>query len=221
MVRGELMLENKTEKRISNQRVSILNIGAGPRIKPLSIRDNPLSSYFLVNIDPTYSETFDNLAEIEQQHKFFELRLGDDNHEYFIKATWQEFIPFYRGYFDNIIMYRLLEHIPMTEVVYFIYMLSTILKIGGCVEGIVPNYKTLAKMLFQENVNSKDFEAHNILITTEMLNEPRDPHASIWTAERIGKFFKLEDRFIVDQIIPDYEFDGRDIYLKFLATRIR
>lgn len=202
-------------------RTTFLNIGAGPRILPLDIQHSKYTKYFLLNIDPTYIETFDNLSDIEKLHHLYEKQQGSDIQEHFLKATWQEFIPFYRHYFDQIVMYRVLEHVPMTEVLYFIYMLSTILKVGGTVEGIVPNYRTLAKMLFKENVYSKNFEAHNILVTTEMLNEPRDPHASIWTAERIGKFFKLEDRFIVDQIIPDYEFDGRDIYLKFLATRIR
>lgn len=203
---------------------TILNIGAGPRIKPLELTDGSFrGNYFLVNIDPTYNETFDNLPDIESKHKAFDEYASswDKSEEHFLKATWQEFIPFYRGYFDKVVMYRVLEHIPFTEVLYFIYMVSTILKVGGQVEGIVPNYRTLALMLFKENVFSKNFEAHNILITTEMLNERNDPHASIWTAERIMKFFKLEERFIVDSIIPDFEFDGRDIYLKFIATRIK
>jgi predicted SAM-dependent methyltransferase len=209
------MLINKT----------ILNIGAGPRIKPLEISNKIFSgNYFLVNIDPTYVETFDNLVEIETRHKAFDYYNGSQNtqsEEHFLKATWQEFIPFYRMYFDKIVMYRVLEHIPMTEVVYFIYMLSTILKVGGKVEGIVPNYTTLAKMLLKENVLSKDFTSNNILITTEMLNEPRDPHASIWTPERIMKFFKLEGRFTVDSVDPEFQFDGRDIYILFTATRVK
>jgi hypothetical protein len=202
---------------------TISNIGAGPRIKPLEITEKTFDGkYFLVNIDPTYHETFDNMIEIETRHKLFDYYdTSISTEEHFLKATWQEFIPFYRTYFDKVVMYRVLEHVPMTEVLYFIYMLSTITKVGGEVEGIVPNYKTLAKMLFKENVYSKDFEAHNTLVTTEMLNEPHDPHASIWTAERIGKFFKLEGRFIIDKIIPDFEFDGRDIYLYFKATRMK
>jgi predicted SAM-dependent methyltransferase len=203
-----------------HERISILNIGAGPRIKPLAIPEL-ISTYFLVNIDPTYTETLDNLGEIELKHKFYKQSVGDEIQEQFVKATWQEFIPFYRGHFDLIVMYRLLEHVPMTEVLYFIYMLSTILNVGGKIEGIVPDYKILAKMLLKEDVLSKDFEANNILLTTELLNEPRDPHASIWTAERIGKYFKLEGRFIIDEILHDYEFDGRDIYIKFIATRIK
>jgi predicted SAM-dependent methyltransferase len=202
-------------------RISILNIGAGPRIKPISIRDKLISKYFLVNIDPTYTETLDNLGEIEFKHQYYELESGYDVQENFIKATWQEFIPFYRRYFDQIVIYRFLEHVPMTEVLYFIYMLSTILKIGGQVEGIVPDYKTLAKMITEEDVLSTNFEANNILLTTELLNEPNDPHASIWTAERLTRFFELEGRFIVDSIVPDYDFDGRNIYLKFKAIKVR
>jgi len=206
---------------MTDQRTTFLNIGAGPRILPLDIQHTKYTKYFLVNIDPTYTETFDNLSDIERMHSLYEQQNGSDIQEHFLKATWQEFIPFYRHYFDRIIMYRVLEHVPMTEVLYFIYMLSTIVKVGGTVEGIVPNYRTLAKMLFKENVYSKDFEAHNILVTTEILNEPRDPHASIWTMDRIAKFFKLENRFIIEKMIPDFEFDGRDIYIFFQATRVR
>jgi len=202
-------------------RTTFLNIGAGPRILPLDIQQSIYQKYFLVNIDPTYVESMDNLPEIENSHNLYERELGIDVQEHFLKATWQEFIPFYRQYFDKIIMYRLLEHVPMTEILYFIYMLSTIVKVGGEVEGIVPNYKILAKMLLKENVWSKTFEAHNILITTEILNEPRDPHASIWTNDRLLKFFQLEGRFKIDVILPNFEFDGRNIYLYFKAIRVK
>lgn len=201
---------------------TFLNIGAGPRIKPLEIQKGFQGKYFLVNIDPTYQETFDNLPDIENRHKLFDYYKDTvETEEHFIKATWQEFIPFYRNYFDKVVMYRVLEHVPMTEVLYFIYMVSTILKVHGYVEGIVPNYKTLAEMLLKENIKSKDFEEKNILITTEMLNERMDPHASIWTPDRVKRFFELEGRFNVEDVNPAFEFDGRDIYIKFLAQRIK
>jgi hypothetical protein len=202
-------------------RTTFLNIGAGPRIQPLDIQQELYTKYFLVNIDPTYVETIDNLPEIEHSHNSYDHGLGNDVQEYFLKATWQEFIPFYRHYFDKIVIYRVLEHVPMTEVLYFIYMLSTIVKVGGEIEGIVPNYKILAKMLLKENVRKLNFEANNILLTTELLNEPNDPHASIWTPERVPKFFELEGRFQIESSVPEFLFDGRKIYIHFKAIRIK
>ena len=65
-----------------------------------------------------------------------------------------------------------------------------------------------------------NFEAHNITLTTELLNEPSCPHASIWTPDRAYYFFGLEGRFEISVYHTNYEFDGRDIYLRFLARRI-
>jgi hypothetical protein len=120
-----------------------------------------------------------------------------------------------------ITLYRYLEHVPKTDVLYFIYLLSTTVEINGLIDIIVPNYKDLANRILTEDVDSKDFEADDIVTTFELLNEPYDPHASIWTAERIYKFFELEGRFEVIDVMSNYEFDGRDIYLRALVKRIK
>jgi hypothetical protein len=99
--------------------------------------------------------------------------------------------------------------------------MSTALKIGGEIDIIVPNYRTLAKMLLNENVNGANFLKHNITLTYELLNEPSCPHASIWTKERANFFFTYEERFKITNFDPNYEFDGRDIYLRFIAKRIK
>jgi hypothetical protein len=64
------------------------------------------------------------------------------------------------------------------------------------------------------------FPEHNILLTTELLNEPSCPHASIWTRNRAKYFFSLEGRFEVPHTWDSVKFDGRDIYLRFKANRI-
>ena len=126
--------------------------------------------------------------------------------------------------FDRITIYRFLEHVPMDKVPYFIYLLSTVTKPGAEIDVIVPNYNTLAHMILSEQANIAndvmDFEANNILLTTELLNEPSCPHASIWTEYRAQRFFRLEGRFTITEVDENFEFDGRDIYLRFKAERI-
>jgi hypothetical protein len=93
---------------------------------------------------------------------------------------------------------------------------------SGKVDIIVPNYNTLADMILNESVSSPDFEKDNILLTTELLNEPSCPHASIWTPERATYFWEFEGRFEVkpETVDPHFVFDGRNIYLRFQAERI-
>ena len=75
-------------------------------------------------------------------------------------------------------------------------------------------------MVLDENPTCPAFEEHNILVTTELLNEPSCPHASIWTVDRAYHFFEMEGRFKVDNVIPNFKFENRDIYLRFQARRI-
>lgn len=123
--------------------------------------------------------------------------------------------------FDHVCIYRFLEHVSFTQVLYFIYLVSTVTRVGSYVDIIVPNYEILSKIILNENFDN-NFEKNNILITTELLNEPSCPHASIWTPKRAIYFWELEGRFRVyhDNISTPYKFDGRNIYLRFLAKRL-
>jgi hypothetical protein len=124
--------------------------------------------------------------------------------------------------FDVVTIYRFLEHVSFTNVLYFIYLISRIIKEDGIVDVIVPDYKKLAEMLLNEPLpaTDKNFEANNILLTTELLNEPSNPHASIWTGPRLKYFWELEGRFVGDQLYTPFNFDGRDIYLRAQFKRL-
>ena len=203
-------------------RRTILNIGAGPgRIKPEILND--LDKYFLVNLDMYYPDSdSSDIKEMGKWHDMFEQEIGaaSESSIWYSNKGWEEFISQYRYSFDAVTIYRYLEHVRMTQVPYFLYMISTIVKPGGIVEGIVPDYNKLAKRILKEDpLHDKRFETDNILTTTELLNEPEDPHASIWTFERLQYFFELEGRFHVNKIHENYYFDGRSIYLKFIMDR--
>lgn len=196
----------------------ILNLGAG-KIKP--ILDLPTKETFFttVNLDTNYFSA----ATPEEIEDFIENKMPyqvERQDELYCNCDAFEFMEKFRPQFDRICAYRFLEHISFTQVLYFIYLVSTCIRKDGIVDIIVPNYITLAKMLLEEDVYDQKFSSHDILLTTELLNEPSCPHASIWTPDRAQHFWELEQRFEIAVMQPKYEFDGRDIYMRFLARRI-
>ena len=191
----------------------ILNLAAG-KIEPLDLP----RKYTIINLDTMYAHGLD-LVKVESMCR--ESTYGHMK-RVFCKEdafTCMERISFK---FDHVVLYRFLEHISFTQVEYFIYLISTITKPGATVDIIVPDYKILANMLLDDDPWHKRFHANNILLTTELLNEPSCPHASIWTEDRAIYFWELEGRFKVDQtsIESPFLFDNRDIYLRFKAVRI-
>lgn len=204
--------------------MNILNIAAGKQ-KPLEI---PSVSSFanrvgkhIVNVDTGYLGA-DFAGDIAREIREKKLRL-DDVREWYCCHDIFDFMERTTILFDRVVMYRFLEHVSFTQVNYFIYLVSTVIKAGGIVDVIVPNYNKLADMILNDDPYSdQNFEASDILLTTELLNEPSSPHASIWTPLRALYFWELEGRFEVaeENVDPNFKFDGRDIYLRFFAKRI-
>jgi hypothetical protein len=195
----------------------ILNLGAG-KIKP--ILDYTKDSFLTtVNLDTNYFSA----ATPEEIEDYIENKMPiqvERQDELYCNCDVFEFMEKFRPQFDRVCAYRFLEHISFTQILYFIYLVSTCIRNGGLVDIIVPNYETLAKMLLNESTRSPDFESENILLTTELLNEPSCPHASIWTPERAEYFWQLEKRFVVYDMLPEFEFDGRNIYMRFIMKRV-
>lgn len=207
--------------------LNILNLAAG-KFKPrpvIHVNEMMASPNFLVNVDTSYfSDT--NPHSIELQNRMWrQTTLHERNsEEHFLNMDVFEFMERTTMMFDRVVIYRFLEHVSFTQVEYFIYLVSTVLREGGIVDVIVPNYRILAEMIINEN-NYKEmpdfeFQPWNILLTTELLNEPSCPHASIWTPERIKYFWELEGRFKVESTAHSFKFDGRDIYLRSRIRRI-
>jgi len=191
----------------------ILNIAAG-KLQPLDLDLN--RRFFIINLDPMY---FDAVGPIDAEiaHK---KRYASRQTTIYCNYDAYEFMERTRLTFDRVCIYRFLEHVPMDKILYFIYLVSTITATDSEVDIIVPNYTTLAGMILHEDVNSVRFDKDNVLLTTELLNEPSCPHASIWTVQRATYFWEYEGRFKVKIIQPIFNFDGREIYLRFKAVRI-
>ena len=200
---------------------SYLNIAAG-KLLPIDFSDN--NRNFLVQLDTMYQRAVD-VNNVEGAYNFWlEDNKGKERIIYCNDDVFN-FLAYYKNQFDFISCYRFLEHVTKPEIQGFIYLLSTAIKVGGIVDIIVPNFKTLASLLLEETINEKirhqDWERHDTLLTYELLNEPTMPHASIWTVDRIIYFFELEERFVVESIDPAYEFDGRNIYIRAKIKRVK
>jgi len=191
---------------------TILNIAAGKEL-PLTLP----KPYFLINSDIMY---YHNSHPVIIEKEWADWTKTIDK-TYYCKTDIYEFMERTKISFNKICIYRFLEHVPMDKVCYFIYLLSTITNKGSVIDIIVPNYTILAEMILNEKIDN-NFHANNIILTTELLNQPPDPHTSIWTVERAKYFFELEKRFEVleKEIDRRFKFDGRDIYMRFFARRI-
>ncbi len=194
----------------------ILNIAAG-KINPLDLEEIG-KRHFLVNLDTMY---YNALTPEEVEARYYTSWDKSKSLGVKCKADAFEFMERTSIIFDRIVCYRFLEHVEKTKVLYFIYLMSTCLKVGGVLDCIVPNYVTLAESIIRETNDNLKNEAWDVLLTTELLNEPDSPHCSIWTLQRVWHFFGLEGRFKINSIEPAFEFDGRDIYIRFLAERIK
>lgn len=198
---------------------SYLNIAAG-KLYPIDFEEG--KNNFLIQLDKMYfSGGSPQMVEVDHRI-WLEKQQGS--------ICWTssdvfEFLANYKYQFDNISLYRFLEHVTKPDIQGFIYLLSTAIKIGGIVDVIVPNFETLANMILGENLTDKvrhaDWERHDTTLTYELLNEPSMPHASIWTPARLKYFFELEERFEFHFMNEKYEFDGRDLYIRIKFKRVR
>ncbi len=206
-----------------------LNIAGGKMfpLKTIYDDDEEINPVYTLNIDTSYySET--KPISIETDVFNWSNNQNRTSKQAFCNIDIFEFMERTILQFDHITIYRFLEHISFTQLNYFIYLVSTITRRDSMVDVIVPNYEVLAQKILEEETrfekNDYDkydsFEGWNIELTTELLNEPSCPHASIWTPLRAKMFWELEKRFEVVNIDKKFNFDGRNIYLRFYVKRI-
>lgn len=207
-----------------------LNI-AGGKLSPMptALEGEGMMPSYVLNVDTSYYAETTPMA-VEQDAINWAKDPDRTDKQAFINTDIFEFMERTILQFDRVVIYRFLEHVSFTQVDYFIYLVSTITHEESMVDVLVPNYQILAKRIIDEEKRMKqhdfgkydDFDGWNIELTTELLNEPSCPHASIWTPYRAKKLWEKEKRFSVDprQINERCHFDGRDIYMRFFAWRV-
>ena len=194
--------------------LTILNLGAG-RIKPLT----NINYGYIVNVDRGFPlevcscDTESCFRKILKGNLIEKLYINYDIFEYLEKTLIE---------FNYVCLYRILEHIPFTKVDYFIYLISRVIKKKGIVDIIVPDINKLSSLTLEklQTANDNDFRFWHTLLTTEIVNEPFDPHASIWNPTLLKYFWELEKRFKLVELEENYLFDDRDIYIRCKMERI-
>ena len=201
------------------KKCSILNIGSGKLRNCIEFKDYISDSvnYFMMHLDDNYlNGTTASFAE--REHDIW--LKNNETIELNVECDIFEFLERYILSFDCITCFRFFEHIDRNELLYFIYLLSTIVKKNGIVDIISPNYQLLSEMIVNEDPYRPDFKEHDIIVSTEIFNESSDSHNNITTPDRIKRLFEYEKRFEVIKEHPRYEFDGRDIYFRSIIRRI-
>ncbi len=196
---------------------NILNIAAGKLTTTIKEYDKK-SNNFIVNLDTLYKGFF--AKDVNEINTIYKNIIPIPKYVIYCKSDIFKFFENNLIFFDKMYMYRFLEHIERDKILYFIYLVSQNIKKGSNIEIIVPNYISLARKLLDFKINNKNFHKDYIILNTECLNEKFDPHTSIWTPDLAKYFWELEERFEVINMIENFEFDGRDIYMKFKAKRI-
>ena len=160
----------------------VLNI-AGGKFKHLPVLQSENSPHFTtyeINVDTGHYSNVPAEA-IESDARTWEWNADRVSKVRYLNEDAFRFMERTVLQFDRVAIYRFLEHVSFTQVLYFIYLVSTVTKKGALVDVIVPNYETLAGMIQQEERIYKDetesdmydkFENWNTLLTTELLNEP-------------------------------------------------
>lgn len=123
---------------------------------------------------------------------------------------------------DKIKACRFAEHISLSKLPYFIYLLHCSVIREGWLDIIVPDAKYYAEQLLQLNEDiakgSINFANSLLEITTEFVNEKEDPHGSLWT-EKLGTWYLQNEEFFEVKEIREVSIDRRH-YLQFLAINV-
>jgi hypothetical protein len=193
----------------------VLN-AAGGKIKSIDV-DKYNLTYNLLNVDLGYYSKY----KIDEVEDFIVNDKSNKNNNIFINSDIFEFLEKTILKFNIITVYRFLEHVSKSNIQYFLYLLATSLKLNGEIDIIVPDSHKLAKMLIDEDINDPSWHSLDLLLTYELLADQPSPHLSLWSEDRLKYFIEAENYFKIISIEKDFNFDGRDIYLRAKARRIR
>jgi len=205
-----------------------LNIGSGK--VPFDKTELP-DSHFLVNVDCSYSvKSCSSIAEIENHlmKAVSNVKPFTEGFVFFCSSKAVDFLDSFRFKVDKITCSRYMEHVPLKDLISFIYLLHNSCKKDGILEILVPDHRYYAetligldKVLPVGEIN-KDFLNRLLEITTEFCNEPYDPHGSIWTENLAKYYLEFEGYWQIKEITSvgrnSTYLDYRP-YLKIIASR--
>lgn len=191
----------------------ILSIGTGRKYKLVDsmIRDSVSTEADITHVDPSYNFISDyeddNVLETDES-----ILVKNDIFNYLEQYSDEDITHIYSQ--------RVFEHIKTEDISYLLYLLYECSVADAKLEIIVPNFQYVfqdALSLDADKMTAKEFNRKLIECTTELFNEPTDPHRSIWTTALAKYYIELEGYWKIDDI-THIKIDQRSWYMKITAS---
>ncbi len=116
---------------------------------------------------------------------------------------------------------RIFEHIAVDKLQYLLYLLYCSAAPDATLHITVPDFEKVLETLKSLDPFSQtaiQFNKQLIQVSTELFNEPNDPHKSPWTKKLAKYYVELEDYWKVTSI-KEVSLDGRDWYMQINAVK--
>jgi len=205
---------------------SCLEIGAG-KLRASLVRGT--NGAFVVCVDKSYTkESCSHISDIERFHNQYILNPSGDldaDRILYNNLDIFAFLDAYKYRFHQIHAFRIFEHMfyDSGEIGRLLAALWSVAANGCDLTIVVPNALSIYDKIL-EFENKKTFklsecERLKLLINTELQNTRTDPHGSTWTCRLARSYIEAEGTWIVDSIDPDFELEGRDIYMKIVCFK--
>jgi len=191
-----------------------LNIGSGKLDLKIPTPD------FHVHIDRSYGDGIWHPLEFIEKG-YIE---GCGGH-YFFPYDIFDFMEHFKFKFDKITANRIFEHMEYCsgEIGRLLEACHTLSKPTTKLDIIVPNAVILSKMLLDYETSSyPSIKSDNIklILNSEFNNIRHDPHLSCWSPKLAVEYIESEGTWEVEEIKPQINFAGRDIYMKIICRKV-
>jgi len=116
---------------------------------------------------------------------------------------------------------RMFEHLQEKDIFYLLYLLYSVSKKNAFLRIIVPDFLEVLEELEKlsvEDCSVKEFREKLTSVTTEIFNEPSDPHKSVWTTQ-LAEYYITTEKYWDLLTVKHTTVDNRSWYLDITAKR--
>lgn len=177
-----------------------------------NLKDLIQKDIFVDCVDRCYRRFPDSYKVLEETNGRIRL-IGEEN-----------IINYLENYFDDpydeVYATRVFEHFCYKEIPYLLYCTYSVMKVGGKITIIVPDFDHVANTVMRLSRYDTALQFHRVLVFahTELFNEPSDPHRSIWNRTLAKYYMELED-FWEDINMENQKIENRSWYLRITAKK--
>jgi hypothetical protein len=203
----------------NSNKLKCLNLGAG-KISPDRYNDYGI----VVHVDQYFNES--SSLDIDCVINEFGRSDRVGNTQMMCKSKLFDFVDQFPFKFDIVLAERIFEHMEYTtgEIGRLLEGINTITNDNAKLEIVVPNAILIATMLIDYENNHARYDhvtglSAKLIINTENHNFRQDAHLSSWTPVLAKEYIESEGTWKIDKIIEQFNFAGRDIYMKIFCSK--